>query len=68
MAKKRKTLPTSVVIPKELKAIAAQAAADDRRSFSGFVVVAIEEYLAKRGYLPDKTISVRSVRKGRVRS
>ena len=64
MAKKRKTLPTSFVIPKELKTIAVQAAADDRRTFSAFVVVAIEEYLAKRGYLPDKTISLR---KGRVR-
>ena len=57
MAKKRvRNPPTSFIIPHEIKEIATQAARDDRRSLSSLVLLAIEEYLAKRGYLPDSVL------------
>jgi len=40
---------TSFVVPTELRKIAAQAVADDRRLLSSLVVLALEEYLGKRG-------------------
>jgi hypothetical protein len=55
MAKKRgRNLPTSFVIPHDLKKIAAQAADDDRRLLSSLTVLALEEYLSRRGYLPER--------------
>jgi hypothetical protein len=38
---------TSFLVPTELRKIAAQAVADDRRSLSSLVVLALEEYLGK---------------------
>jgi len=45
---------TSFVVPTELRKIAAQAVADDRRLLSSLVVLALEEYLGKRGHLPEQ--------------
>jgi len=45
---------TSFVVPTELRMIAAQAVADDRRLLSSLVVLALEEYLGKRGHLPEQ--------------
>jgi hypothetical protein len=47
----RKTLPTSIIIPLDLKEVALEAARNDRRSFSSLVLKALEQYLEREGYL-----------------
>jgi hypothetical protein len=51
MAAKRKNLPTSIIIPLDLKEAAQEAARADRRSFTSLVLKALEEYLQRTGYL-----------------
>ena len=50
----RRNLPSSLVIPADLKMAALRAADHDRRSLSNLVVVALEEYLTRRGYYPER--------------
>ena len=45
-----RTMPTSLVIPEDLKEVAARVAAKDRRSVSNLIILALAEYLVRRGY------------------
>jgi hypothetical protein len=45
-------LPVSFRLPRDIKAAAEKAAADDHRSLSSLIEKALADYLRERGYLP----------------
>jgi hypothetical protein len=51
---RRRNLPTSLVIPFDLKEAAQRAASHDRRSLSNLIILALEEYLVERRYYPER--------------
>jgi hypothetical protein len=46
-------MPTSLVIPQDLKDVAQRVADADRRSLSNLIIIALEEYLVRRRYYPE---------------
>lgn len=58
MAKKKpkpKTVPVYLRLPVVLKQAMEELAEEERRNFSGQVVIAFEEHLQKRGKLPHRS-------------
>jgi hypothetical protein len=55
----RKKLPTSIIIPVDLKEIAQQAARNDRRTLTSLILKALEEHLEREGYLISPEISLK---------
>lgn len=52
MAKRRKSSTLNLRIEDDLKAVAVQAAADERRSLTTLIEVVLVAYLRDKGYLP----------------
>jgi hypothetical protein len=63
----RKTLPISFRLPPALKTAAERAAADDLRSLSSLIELALRDYLQDRGYLAAKPAGLGKVEKREVR-
>jgi len=52
-------MPTSLVIPQDLKEVAQRVADADRRSLSNLIIIALEEYLVRRRHYPEPDMLVR---------
>lgn len=52
MTKRKKSSTLNLRIEDDLKAVAAQAAADERRSLTTLIEVLLVTYLRDKGYLP----------------